>query len=165
MGDARNTVAWRRDPVQTWQSARPMTWVEPSSRSFSAGWVSGPNTQNLPPPFSPASFTRYLRWLWLAQGAAQYLSGQVAHLRPAIARRLHEGARPKFPPGVRDAALLGGTVFDLLAHEEGTRATVDLACRPLHSDGAVAALVKAFGGREIAYTAEAWRAHLERLGA
>jgi hypothetical protein len=56
-------------------------------------------------------------------------------------------------------------VFDLLAREEGGGAAVGRACRPLHPDGAEAALVKAFGGREIAYTAAAWRAHLERLGA
>jgi hypothetical protein len=89
----------------------------------------------------------------------------VPHLRPAIARRLHEGGRPDFPPGVRDAALLGGTVLDLLAREEGGRAAVDLACRRLHPGGAEGALVRAFGGREIAYTAAAWRSHLERLAA
>jgi hypothetical protein len=133
-------------------------------RALYAAVVVGANNPELPPPFTPASFMRYLRWAWLAQGAAQYLSGQVPHLRPAIARRLHEGGRPKFPPGVRDAALLGGTVFDLLAREEGGRAAVDLACRPLHPGGAEAALVRAFGGREIAHTAAAWRSHLERLG-
>jgi hypothetical protein len=56
-------------------------------------------------------------------------------------------------------------VFDLLAREEGSRAAVGLASRPLHPDGAEAALVRAFGGREIAHTASAWRSHLERLGA
>ena len=133
-------------------------------RALYAAVVVGANNPELPPPFTPASFMRYLRWAWLAQGAAQYLSGQVAHLRPAIARRLHEGGRPKFPPGVRDAALLGGTVFDLLAREQGGPAAVDLACRPLHPGGAEPALVRAFGGREIAHTAAAWRSHLERLG-
>lgn len=134
-------------------------------RALYAAAVVGANNPELPPPFTPASFMRYLRWAWLAQGAAQYLSGQVPHLRPAIARRLHEGGRPDFPPGVRDAALLGGTVLDLLAREEGGRAAVDLACRPLHPAGAEGALVRAFGGREIAYTAAAWRSHLERLAA
>ena len=66
---------------------------------------------------------------------------------------------------MRDAALLGGTVFDLLAREEGGRAAVSLASRPLHPDGAEAALVRAFGGRDIAHTASAWRAYLERLTA
>ena len=122
-------------------------------RALYAAVVVGANNPELPPPFRPASFMRYLRWAWLAQGAAQYLSGQVPHLRPAIARRLHEGPRPDFPPGMRDAALLGGTVFDLLAREEGGAAAVGLACRPLHPDGAEAALVKAFGGRDTAHTA------------
>ena len=70
----------------------------------------GSNNRGLPPPFTPGSFARYLRWAWLVQGAAQYLSGQVAHLRAAVARRLREGPRPSFPPSARDAPLLGGTV-------------------------------------------------------
>ena len=36
---------------------------------------------------------------------------------------------PSFPPGRRDAALLGGTVFDLLAREEGDRACVGARLR------------------------------------
>jgi len=127
-----------------------------------AGAVVGANNPDLPPPFSPASFVRYLRWAWLGQGAAQYLAGQVAHLRPAITRRLHEGGTPAFPPSVRDATVLGGTVFDLLAREEGPQAAVQLASR-LHPDGPEAALVKAFRGRELSYTEGNWRAHLARL--
>ena len=134
-------------------------------RALYAAVVVGANNPDLPPPFRPASFMRYLRWAWLAQGAAQYLAGQVPHLRPAIARRLHEGPRPTLPPGVRDAAVLGGTVFDLLAREEGGRAAAGLAARPLHPDGPEAALAKAFGGRDVAHTASAWRAHLDRLAA
>ena len=124
-----------------------------------AGAVVGANNPELPPPFSFASFMRYMRWAWLAQGAAQYFGGQVEHLRPAIKRRLHEGSEPDFPPGVRDAPLLGGTVYDLLAREEGRSAPARLASR-LHPRGAEAALVKAFGGRELRHTEDRWRAHL-----
>ena len=131
-------------------------------RALYAAVVVGANNPELPPPFTPASFLRYLRWAWLAQGAAQYCAGQVEHLRPAIARRLHDGERPTFPPSVRDAALLGGTVFDLLAREEGVPAAVRLASR-LHPGGAEAALVQAFGGRDLSHTAATWRAHLARL--
>ena len=92
------------------------------------------NHPGMPPPFGPRSFARWLRWAWLLEGAAQYFSGQVRHVRPAVTRRLREGATPAFPPGRRDAALLGGTVFDLLAREEGERACVALACGP-HRDG------------------------------
>ena len=92
--------------------------------------VIGANNPGLPPPFRPGTFRRYLRWAWLAAGAAQYFSGQTPHARPAIARRLHEGPRPAFPPGIRDAMLLGGTVVDLVAREEGEEAAVRLACRP-----------------------------------
>ncbi|MGH2841848.1 MAG: hypothetical protein ACRDKY_13585, partial [Solirubrobacteraceae bacterium] len=58
----------------------------------------------LPPPWSPRSTLRAARWAWLVAGAAQWFSGQTAHARPAIARRLREGPRPDFPPGLRDAA-------------------------------------------------------------
>jgi hypothetical protein len=129
-----------------------------------ASVVVGTNNPELPPPFSLSSFMRFQRWAWLAHGAAQYFAGQVEYLRPAIKRRLHEGSPPSFPPGVRDAAILGGTVFDLLAREEGAPAAARLACR-LHPEGAEAALVRAFGGRQLRHTESSWRAHLERLAA
>ena len=116
----------------------------------------------MPPPFGPRSFARWLRWAWLLEGAAQYFSGQVRHVRPAVTRRLREGGPPAFPPGRRDAALLGGTVFDLLAREEGERACVALACGP-HRDGPRGALERAFGGRAVRHTEAAWRSHLARL--
>ena len=62
----------------------------------------------------------------------------------------------------RDAPLLGGTVFDLLAREEGDAACVKLARSPL-SEGPEAALEAAFHGRALRHTEDAWRAHLERL--
>ncbi len=105
---------------------------------------------------------RELRWAWLLDGAARWLSGQTEHARPAIARRLHEGGPPSFPPGLRDAPLLGGTVIDLLAREEGEPAVARLASR-LHPQGAGAAISKAFPGREFGQTEGAWRAHLARL--
>src|SRR3954471_19739915 len=45
----------------------------------------------LPPPVSPTRVARWSRWAWLVEGAAQWLSGQSRHVRPAIARRLREG--------------------------------------------------------------------------
>ncbi|HYZ79698.1 MAG TPA: hypothetical protein VE571_00435 [Solirubrobacteraceae bacterium] len=107
---------------------------------------------------------RELRWAWLLEGAARWFGGQTAHARPAIARRLREGGPPSFPPGPRDAALLGGTVIDLLAREEGAQAAARFACR-LHPQGARAALSQAFGGRPLAHTEGAWRSHLARLAA
>jgi hypothetical protein len=127
-----------------------------------ASIVVGVNNPELPPPFTVGSFVRSLRWAWLLHGAAQYFAGQVEHLRPAIKRRLHEGGRPSFPPSIRDAPLLGGTVFDLLAREEGASAPARLASR-LNPEGAEAALIKAFGGRELRHTANRWQAHLEAL--
>lgn len=116
----------------------------------------------LPPPYRPRSVRAWLRWAWLAEGAAQLLSGQTEHARPAIARRLREGPAPSFPPGVRDAALLGGTLLDLLAREEGERAVADLFSRPRPRD-AGELLTEAFGGRSPAHTERTWRSHLERL--
>jgi hypothetical protein len=127
-----------------------------------AAVVVGANNPELPPPFTPASFARLARWAWLAQGAAQYFGGQVAHLRPAIGRRLREGSAPAFPPTARDAALLGGTIFDLLSREEGEAACARLVGR-LHPAGAAAWLERAFGGRAAKHTEGTWRAHLARL--
>jgi hypothetical protein len=102
------------------------------------------------------------RWAWLVEGAARWFGGQTEHARPAIARRLREGRPPAFPPGRRDAPLLGGTVIDLLAREAGVAAAARLACR-LHPGGPRAALERAFDGRPLAHTEGAWRSHLARL--
>lgn len=113
----------------------------------------------LPPPHTPARALRALRWAWLAEGAGRYLAGQTGHARPAIARRLREGARPRFPPGPRDAPLLGGTVLDLLAREQGAAAVAELVTSPLTSSPHDV-LRGAFGGRSLLHTEGAWRALL-----
>jgi hypothetical protein len=125
--------------------------------------VVGANNPDLPPPFSPAAFRRYVRWAWLCEGAAGWLSGQTAHLRAAIVRRLHEGGRPAFPPDARDAMLLGGTLFDLLERERGAAAAAALATSPLDR-GARSVLVDAFG-RQLASVERDWRTWLESLSA
>jgi hypothetical protein len=120
------------------------------------------NNRELPERAGPKRLLLELRWAWLLEGAARWFSGQTEHARPAIARRLHEGGRPSFPPGFRDAALLGGTVIDLLVREEGERAAAQLACH-LDANGPRAALARAFGGRALVHTEGAWRAHLARM--
>jgi hypothetical protein len=122
------------------------------------------NNRELQDRRGPARTLLELRWAWLLEGSARWFAGQTEHARPAIARRLHEGGRPSFPPGVRDAALLGGTVIDLLAREEGEQTAAQFACR-LHPQGARAALSRAFGGRALVHTEGAWRSHLARLAA
>jgi hypothetical protein len=117
----------------------------------------------LPPPWSPRSTLRAARWAWLVAGTAQWFSGQTSLARPAIARRLREDARPEFPPGLRDAALLGGSLVDLVAREQGMRAVVKLACSPLPPGGSRQAMLEAFEGRAIVHTEGTWRAHLSRL--
>ena len=105
--------------------------------------VVGANNPQLPPPFSPRSFARYLRWAWLAEGAATYFSGQAPLLRPAIARRMHEGRPPSFPPSARDAQLLGGTIFGLVEEAYGPTAAVELVSR-LDTGGAKATIERTF---------------------
>ena len=116
----------------------------------------------LPPPWSPRSTWQAAHWAWLIAGAGQWFSGQTAHARPAIARRLREGGRPDFPPSLRDAVLLGGTVIDLVAREEGVERAVDLVCS-LPRGGAREALVAVFGGRAMVHSEGTWRAHLARM--
>jgi hypothetical protein len=120
------------------------------------------NNHELSSARAPARLAADLRWAWLLEGAAQWFAGQMPHARPTIARRLRDGRRPSFPPGLRDATLLGCTVVDLLAREEGERTVAGLAAR-LHAQGARAALSKAFGGRAFARTEDSWRMHLAAL--
>ncbi len=126
--------------------------------------VIGANNPDLPPPFSPAAFKRYVRWAWLCEGGAVWLSGQTPYLRPAIMRRLREGTRPEFPPSARDAMLLGGTIFSMLEREGGPAAAVTLAMSPLDERGARAVLVDVFG-RPLASVERDWRAELDSLSA
>jgi hypothetical protein len=125
--------------------------------------VIGANSPELPPPFSPAAFRRYVRWAWLCEGAATWLSGQARHLRAAIVRRLREGGRPGFPPAPADAMLLGGTIFEMLEREAGTRAAATLATSRLER-GPRSLLVDAFG-RQLAALERDWRAQLASLSA
>lgn len=122
------------------------------------------NNHDLPRRLTPGRLGAELRWAWLLDGGGRWLAGQTDHARPAIARRLREGRRPSFPPGLRDATLLGGTVIDLLAREEGERAAAQFVTR-LHPQGPRAALSKAFRGRALVHTEGAWRSHLARLAA
>jgi hypothetical protein len=140
--------------------SREMAMLAPAS--LYAQLVVAENNRGLPPPFRARSFETYVRWAWLIAGAAQFFSGQIRYVRPAIARRLREGRRPSFPPSVRDAALLGGSVFDMLAEESGSGAAIALACTPPQGTPREA-LREAFSGRSLVHTEGLWRAHLARL--
>ncbi len=140
--------------------SREMLMLTPAA--LYARLVVAANNPLLTPPRTIGRTVRSLRWAWLAAGAPAWFAGQTAHARPAISRRLHEGAEPDFPPGLRDAALLGGTVIDLLAREEGEIAAVNLAMH-LDAGGPKQALVRAFHGRPLVHTEGTWRAHLAKL--
>lgn len=107
---------------------------------------------------------RGVRWTWLATGAAEFFTGRVRHARPAIRRRLHEGSPPAFPPAPADALLLGGTVVDLLAREQGESAALSLLLDAGRRGGPspADALVAAFDGRALRHSEGTWRAHLSR---
>jgi hypothetical protein len=118
------------------------------------------NNRSLPPPLRP----RHARWAWLIWGAAAHFSGQNVFARPAIANRLRDDPAPRFPPALRDAALLGGTIFDLLERERGQNAAIGLAfTHPRGSAGR--ALQQAFAGRSLADSQGVWRAYLAQLAA
>jgi hypothetical protein len=136
--------------------SRDMVMLTPAT--LYAQLVIAANNRRLPPPLRP----RHARWAWLIWGAAAHFSGQTVFGRAAIARRLREEPAPRFPPSLRDAALLGGTVFDLLERERGAAAAVSLAyTRP---EGPPArALEQAFAGRSLVHTQGVWRAHLAWL--
>jgi hypothetical protein len=125
--------------------------------------VIGMQNPDLPPPFTPGTFRRYVRRAWLCEGAATWLSGQTGHLRAAIVRRLREGGRPEFPPATRDAQLLGGTLFAMLEEERGAEAAVELAAtRDSVRDRP--AIERAFG-RPAATVERNWRDYLSSLSA
>lgn len=120
------------------------------------------NNEQLPPPWGPRRFARYLRWAWLIEGGAQYFAGQTPLFRAAVVRRMREGGSPSFPPSPRDAIILGGTIFDLLERRSGSEACELLVSR-LRKDGARGNLELAFDAplREIE---REWRHHLRESG-
>lgn len=136
--------------------------LERTAACLYARRVIAENNPDLARVAGPIRGQRMVRWAWLLEGSARWFGGQTEHARPAIARRLREGGRPSFPPGLRDAPLLGGTVIDLLAAEHGKRAAAEFCCR-LHPQGPRAALMRAFGGRALVHTEGEWRAHLADL--
>lgn len=117
------------------------------------------NNDMLPPPWTPRRFFRYLNNTWLIEGAAQHFAGQVKLLRPAAIRRLREGRQPGFPPSARDAIILGGTVFDLLADRRGDDAC-DLLVSRFRKAGVESSLELAFDA-PLAEIEAAWRQHLD----
>lgn len=157
-----HTLAPRQlaERAQNVEGSREMLALTPAALYVQL--VVAENNRALPPPWLPRATLRAREWAWLIAGAGQWFSGQTGHARPAIARRLREDARPEFPPGLRDAALLGGTLVDLLAREQGVAAVVRLA-GAAGGAGSREALLAAFDGRAMVHTEGTWRAHLARM--
>ena len=155
------TPAELDDRASSVQGSREMLQLTPAA--LYTRIVLSASNPALPPPWTARRLARELRWAWLTWGASQFFSRQIVHARPAIARRLREGSPPDFPPAIRDAHLLGGTVVDLLAREEGEQAAVALVIGAARSGGPTDALRSAFHGRELHHTEGTWRGHLARL--
>jgi hypothetical protein len=130
-----------------------------TAESLYARRVVAESNRDLPTRPGPRKALVELKWAWMLEGAARWFAGQTEHARPAIARRLRESKRPTFPPSLRDALLLGGTVIDLLVLERGEDAATTLASR-LDPQGPRAALRRAFGGAPLVHIEGAWRSHL-----
>ncbi len=139
--------------------SRPALLLSP--RHEYAHLVIGANNPALPPPFGVRTFRHYVQSMWLTEGGATYLAGQVTHLRGAIARRLREGGRPRFPPSPRDAWILGGTVFAMLEQEAGPEACVKLAATPEWKSSQKA--IEGAFGRPSASVARGWTDYLAAL--
>lgn len=132
-----------------------------SAERLYAQLVIAANNGRMPPPWSPHNFRRYLEWAWLVEGSAQHFARQVDLFRPAVIRRLREGARPTFPPARRDATILGGTVFDLLEEYRGGGACELLVAR-LRKSGPRSNLETAFDLR-FREVEELWRDYLRQV--
>ncbi|MCL2417858.1 MAG: hypothetical protein FWD04_01085 [Conexibacteraceae bacterium] len=110
----------------------------------------------------PSRLWSELRWAWLLEGASRWFSGETGYSRSVVGAYMRGGRRPSFPPTVRDAPLLGGTLIEMLAEQEGATAVARLAGR-LHSGGPQTALRLAFGQRPLMSVENDWRARLRRL--
>ena len=171
---ARRGATWRAGtgPARCTRSRRPML------RALSAGpdseraccsargaptrrWSWASTTRCCRRPAGPARVSpALLRHAWLAEGAAQYFSGQVPLLRAAIAMRLRQGRVP-FPPGRAGRAAAGGQRVRP-ARARARRARLRAARDPsLRAPRATRWRTRSTGPSPD--TAHAWRAHLERL--
>jgi len=110
----------------------------------------------------PARSWAELRWAWLVEGAARWLSGESGHGRSIVGHYMRTGHRPRFPPGPGDAPLLAPTLIELLAEQQGSAAVTRLVGR-LHSGGPDAALTSAFPGQRLSSIEGEWRSRLRRL--
>lgn len=122
----------------------------------------GHNSELLPPAFTIRALRNALRWSWLHFGVAQYLGGLTPHMSSAVKRRLDAGPVPSFPPGRRDAALLGATLVEMIALELGDAAVVELV-EGLPPTGPRGHLLTLFDGLALEEIEAGWRRHLQRL--
>jgi hypothetical protein len=103
-----------------------------------------------------------LRWAWLLDGAARWLSGESGYGASVVGGYLRGGHRPRFPPGPRDSPLLAPSLIEQLVERQGERALANLVSR-LHSGGRDVALTGAFAGQALGTIEAEWRSRLRQL--
>jgi hypothetical protein len=111
---------------------------------------------------APTRVWQGLRWSWLVEGAARWFSGEAGYSRGVVGDYMRSGHRPHFPPTARDSPLLGSSLMELLAEQQGENAVARLTSR-LHTQGARTALQVAFGERALMTVENDWRLALRRL--
>ena len=119
--------------------SRDMLMLTPAA--LYAQLVVATNNRRLPPPLRPRTCAGRGSCGARPRTSRARRCSRVRRSRGACART----RAPRFPPTLRDAALLGGTIFDLLERERGAAAAVSLAfTRPEGSPAR--ALEHAFSG-------------------
>ena len=134
-------------------------WPKKSPTAF---WICG---MRVAPPTitTPLMSSGVNRASRKARGISQEELADLAGLHRTYVGSIERGERNVSIDNIeRLAGALRLDVIDLLVREQGERAAAELACR-LHPQGPRAALVKAFGGRSVGRTEDAWRAHVLRL--
>ncbi len=107
-----------------------------------------------------------LRWAWLVEGTARWLSGESGHARTVVGQYLHAGHRPQFPPSARDAPLLAPSLIELpWPSRRASAAIARLARRAALRAGPTRRSVAAHPGpRPVSGIEGEWRLRLRRSG-
>ncbi len=111
---------------------------------------------------APLRLFAELRCAWLLDGVSRWISGESAYSRGAIAARMRDGRRPRFPPGAGDAPLLAPALVELLVKARGSAAVADLVFG-LREGGERTAITRAFAGRTLDAVESDWRSTLRRV--
>ena len=111
-----------------------------------------------PPPVGPRRLARWMRSAWFVEGAAQWLSGQTQHVRPAVNAAAARGARAVVP--ARAGPTRCCSAAPCSTSWRARRASARRS--PPSAPGRTARSRRSADGAA-AHTEQAWRSHLSRL--